>query len=340
VIVEDELPKKCSLAAGTVFYVLSWESQPIDSDAQLVSKIPLEDGLLAILVLEDRLVVEIGSVTIDGEELTDQWITPKLERRSDELVILSLVWSEGKVLSFRLNGLEVPRHSEAETFIVSQKETKSDDTTPQDKAPATLIDLRQRSQGTSIAIKQLTQIALRLENALDTLRSDRPEVIFDIAGFLRTLLCGRAKTGGELIFKCAKEVGVVPVCYTVKGAQVAQDKPPFKDQLAIWLQGSASGLARDTMCVETDLRWWLDQPALYTLHIEVPHWKLIYEVASNFGSHAETDVSHPLFSMMSPHDPAINLGLLVPQFRSYGEMSLEIAKQIISLSRVNNELDL
>ena len=58
------------------------------------------------------------------------------------------------------------------------------------------------------------------------------------------------------------------------------------------------------------------------------HWELIYQVAGKFGAHADSD--HKIFlSFMSPHDAGINLGILVPQFRSYGDMALEVSKQMI-----------
>jgi len=83
------------------------------------------------------------------------------------------------------------------------------------------------------------------------------------------------------------------------------------------------------MPFETDLAQWLQQPALMTFYQKpIPHWQLIYDVAGKFGAHADRDASF-LLSFMSPDDAEINLGILVPQFRAYGDVAIEASKRVI-----------
>jgi len=321
------------LAVGSIIFGLGWDDQPLDSDPALIFELPLTDGILVSLVLENRLVVEIGRIGTDGEEITDQWITPELIRPAGSAAVISLQWNEGKFTSLRLNAKDVPRSSEADEFVLTSHESGTEILDKINVYSPIKLDFRQGSIPTSFALRQLIQTAIRLENCLTGLRSNKPEVILDVAVLLRTLFTGTAKNGGLLLFKCAEEIGMVPVCYTVSGLDEDGAKFPFMDEHTILLQGLAAGIPRFNLKVETDLQKWLEQPALITLSDPLTHWQFIRQVADKFGSHAETKNVPVLMSFMSPHDAGINLGILIPKLRSYGQLALEVSKVVIDRAR-------
>jgi hypothetical protein len=317
-----------SLDAGFICMGLSWDDQPLHSDPALILELNLTDGLLAFLVLENRLVVEIGRTGVRHEEMTDQWITPELVRPEGSSAVVTLKWQEGKISVFRLNAKEVPRSSEVEEFVLGPQETK---TLEYDLEPTPTIDVELKRFITPppFEFKQLLQTVTRLEANLKQMRSNSTEKVLDVAVYLRTLLCGKVGNGGRLLFRCAEEVGIVPVCYTVSGLEGDADAVPFMDDKTMLLHCGVAGLRSPKMPLETNLEMWLEQPALRTLAYELKHWELIREVAGKFGAHADRDPKI-LLSFMNPHDAGVNLGILIPQFRSYGFMALEASKRVIS----------
>jgi len=94
------------------------------------------------------------------------------------------------------------------------------------------------------------------------MRSNTPEKVFDIAVYLRTLLCGTAKNGGKLLFRCAEDLGIVPVCYTVSGLEADVCAAPFIKDETIILHSGVAGSPRKKKRFETDLKQWIEQPAL------------------------------------------------------------------------------
>lgn len=319
-----------SLACGFLCVGIGWDDQPLHSDPALVFELPLADGILAVLVLENRLVVEIGRHEKGNEEIIDQWITPELLRPSGSAAVLTLQWVDGIINIFHLNSKEVPRHSEVEEFTIEQQGNKSEKQTELVVATAVNLDVLRIGSPLPFTIKQLIQTTLRLESSLKQMRSNTPESVLDISVYLRTLLCGTSKNGGQLLFRGAEEVGILPICYTVSGLDYYTDAPPFMDDKTTVLRCGAAGLPRERMLIETDLKKWLEQPAIIMFNnYSVPHWKLIYEVAGKFGAHADGNPNF-LFSFMSHHDVGINLGVLVPQFRSYADVALEASKRVIA----------
>jgi|GEM_PF-6515987 len=199
-----------SLACGTVCVGISWDDQPLHSDPALIFELPLADGILALLVLENRLVAEIGITKGGHEKITDQWITPEILRPSGSAAVVSLQWSDGVFTGFRLNAKEVPRHSQAEELVLEPQNTGIEEPTELVVVPKINFDLRRIETPKSFTIRQLIQTVLRLETSLKQMRSNTPENVFDIAVYLRTLLCGKATNGGRLLFRCG---GVSKPCW-------------------------------------------------------------------------------------------------------------------------------
>lgn len=319
-----------SLAYGTLFMALDWDDQPSDLDPTLIFELFLTDGILAFLVLENRLLVEIGRSGVEDEVMTDQWITPELVRKEGSAAVISLQWKDGKLTSFRLNATEVPRSSEVDEFVLGSQEPSIDEPTKLDTTAMMNVNLRRIKGPVSSELSQLIQTATRLETSMMEMHSNTPEKVFDIALYLRTLLCGTTKNGGKLLFRCAEDLGIVPVCYIISGLESNVGVVPFMDDKTIALHSGVAGSPTKKMQFETDLKQWIEQPAIITLNpkLRLKHWELIYQVAGKFGAHADSD--HEIFhSFMNPHEAGINLGILVPQFRSYGDMALEVSKQII-----------
>jgi len=313
---------------------LNWEDQPRHSEPALVLELPLRDGILAILILENRLVVEIGRVDDDREEMTDQFITPELIRPVGAVAIISIGWSDGKIAVFRLNGKNVPRSSEADEFMIGAREidvAAEVFTVPNRNRN---FDLRKGPTPRSLALRQLVQVAIRLEYFLNEMRSNNPEIVLDVAVLLRTLVNGKAGAdGGRLLFKCAEEIGMVPVCYTATAIEEDSDPPQIFEGFCFCRKGVATGFPKGKSNIKTNFETWLNQTALYMPNYKIPHWQLIRDVANQFGAHAQTNKKSVIFSFMSAHDAGINLGVLVPMFRSYGELALEICKIVIERAR-------
>lgn len=324
-----------TLAHGSMFMCIGWHDEPVGSQPALICELPLADGSLAFLVLENRLLVEIVRLDETKDELTDQWITPELIHVQGAPVVVTLVWADGKLVTFRLNQEDVPRSEGADVFEIRHSKNVVKAAKETFSSPQKWIDHRRGSARMSLAFKQLSQWRNRLETHLRNQRTDTPELVFEIANCLRTLLCGTKKNGGLLLFRCAEEMGVNLVCYTV---YPLKDEPrfPLMDETTIVFGTLPVASPYGKAIVETDLGCWLDTPALITGDNEpqLPHWKLIREVADNFGSHATTDHASIGFSFMNPHRPELNLGMLETCFREYGRFALEITTKLLEANAV------
>jgi hypothetical protein len=306
-----------------------WENGPLHSDEMLLTELLLADGFVMLFILENRLIAEIFKVESDREIITDQWITPELIRPPGSGATISFQWEEGKFKCFRLNGVNVPRSDEADEFVVMSTEADDEVFTESSRITERKLDLRQVPNSSSLSLKQLIQHTIRLEDRLSELRSDRPEVIFDIAALLRTLLTGSKKNGGLVLFIAAEEFRIVPVCYTINGIEEYSEPHPFIDENTVAFQAFGESLPRGQFRTETDLRQLLCQPAIITQQHQIPHWKLIRDVAGSFGSHAETNQAHSILSLINPHDPALNLSMLNDHIRAYGIVTAQIARTVI-----------
>lgn len=321
-----------TLAHGSIFMCIGWHDEPLHSDPALILELPLTDGVLAFLVLEKRLVVEIGRIDSTKEEMTDQWITPELIRPEGAPVVVSLQWSDGKLSTFRLNSKEVPRAEAADEFVIDHCEDTFVTAVDPIRGQQICLNLRQQTVPMSLAFMQLQQWVTRLEAHLETQRSNTPELTFEIANCLRTLLCGTQKNGGSLLFKCAEEIKIDLVCYTVPEFE-GNSSVTFMDPNTIVFGRVPAEVPRGNMQVATDLQAWLSMPALITLDHRLKHWEFIREVADKYGSHADTDGAAISLLFMNPHRPTLNLGILESIFREYGKFALLMSRRLISSHR-------
>lgn len=339
----DEFPIS-SLAVGTFVLGLGWEDLPPASDPRLVFEHSLIDGRVALLVVENRLSVEIGRFCPGGIEGLDQWVTPILLRKELNAVI-SFGWSDAKISWFNINGEAVPRSSEVERYRIKERRVDGGKTELEQPSettqkfevesfdPARALDLRQRTGSMSLAFRQLAQHTIRLEARLSEIRSDTPEVIFDIASILRTLFCGKEKSGGRLIFKCAKEIGITPHCYTAFAPRGVDD---FLIEGATYSAPIAVGFPTKYHQFENELESWLTETAIASIGVRIQHWKLIYDIAGDFGSHAGTDSSKVLFQLMDQSEASSDISFpsLMPKFRSYASLASEVSRVLIQRARV------
>lgn len=317
-----------TLAHGSVFMCLEWHDQPLHSEPALIFELPLTDGILAFLVLENRLVVEIGRVDASKEEITDQWITPELIRQAGARVIVSLQWSNGRISTFRLNSCDVPRSDAADEFFIGHYEDALPTEDQSISSEQCISDLAQKRAPMSLAFMQLEQWTKRLEAHLENQRNNTPELVFEIANCLRTLLCGAEKNGGSLLSKCAREIEFDLVCYTAKGLE-EDVNIPFMDETTIFFGCIPAAAPISGMQVETDLQTWLSMLALVTVNHRIKHWELIREVADKYGSHADTGGEVLSLSFMNPHRAGLNLGILDTIIRGYGKFALVMSKRLI-----------
>jgi hypothetical protein len=283
--------------------------------------------------LENRLVVEIGQANGSFQVLTDQWITPELIRKQKLPAIISLQWKDGRLVNLRLNARDVPRTSIEDEYFTLPSRTEDDLGNVPEPSFANEIDLRIMTGPISTEFRQLTQHTLRLKAHLAELNSGSPERILDIAVILRTLMCGTTKNGGRLLFRFAAEISAIPVCYTFSGLELNAPDLPLNDEQTIYLLSGAVGIPTSNLRIETNLDRWLEQIALIAPHKCLKHWELIRKVADTFGAHADDDSTKMLHSFVSPHDNGLNLGVLVPIFREYGNMALEVSMVLIERSR-------
>lgn len=315
-----------SASGGFLCFSLVWDDLPQNAEPSLVFELPLVDGLLALLVLENRLLVEVGIFEGNSDRATDQWITPELIRRAEFPCVISVCWDEQKITCFRINGEEVPGHVDAFEFEVQHKEEETN--VPAMDKPIFEFDLRRGPVPISMEFRQLIQFTIRLEAALKELKSDIPEKLGDIANLLRSLLTGKkGKDGGRLLFKCAEEMGDPLICYTLMGSG-AFEEPPLDDATVVLL-GDGAAYPSGKLSVATMLDDWLEMPALITKNVRRKNWELLRDVADSFGSHGETEGDSILFPLLQRHDAGLNFGILIPVFRNYGNLALELARGLI-----------
>ncbi len=324
----DNFPE-FSLSAGSIRMGLTWHDQPLHSKPALILELPLTDGILAMLVFENRLVIETGKVDDRGTRLVDCWITPKLIRPNGSTEFVSVQWSDGRIVSFQINAVDLWRADEAEEFVIEPRERPFVPDKNHDSLPRIDFEDNIRSVPKTLKFRQLVQTVTRLERRMNEMRSNNPEIILDIAVLLRTLLTGGTKNdGGRLLFRCADSLGLALKCYTVSGLEKGEDKFPLEDHSFVRFDVGVAGIPKGNFKVETDLELWMYQPALVTREHSIQHWNLIREIADKFGAHADIDETPLLLPFMSPHDPGINLGLLRTIIHTYGNLALEVSQVV------------
>ncbi len=315
-----------TLQHGTFCTGICWEELPLNAEPNLVCELPLADGIIELLVLANRLVVEVTSTKNNRSEPVDQWITPEIIKPAWASAVLSLQWENGFITTFRLNAKDVPRHFDAEEFNLDCKPNKIH---PPELVALREVNLRKLKPPNSLDFRNLIQTALRLESSLKSIRSDNTETILDIAVHLRTLLCGGAKNGGQLLFRCAQQLGMNPVCYTLAGLDDHHEPNLFANDGWFALLGGVAATPWGNMRYETDLNDWLEQPAIWLDNrTSISHRKLIREVAGKFGAHADKS-AEILEGFINYHDTGLNLGVLVPQFMNYAQVAIDVSKLVL-----------
>lgn len=310
-----------TLQSGTIFFVASWRSPPKNADFQLMSRVPLLDGLIEIYTLEDHIYIITIDASNSDHRQVDEWISPELIRDQDHPIIFFLTWEDSKIKSVRINGHDVPSINESEYFSITQGAASSISFQGTPERPK-MRSFESCVQFKSMTFRQLFQTASRLEISLHSLQMGHTAHLFDVANHLRTLLTGSEKNGGRLVFRCAAEIGYQPVCFILEN----REEPPLEDiPNTTWFQQNALAWPFGTIRKEIEIEKWLDDTAIFSSGEKIRNWELIREVADRFGAHAESIDAlkdSRIVRFLNHHNAGTSFDILQPTFLSFADLTL------------------
>lgn len=308
------------VSGGLLTISVAWKQGAARSELSIVHNLPLNDGCLVIFALEDLLIVELWKRVHGSDIPLDQRVSPPLLRNDWEVELITVVWDNSKIVSFRISDKEVPLD------------------------PYVTLDLRKglaRAQKIEIGLahpipkklpeniyRQLHQTTKRLGQTAAAIRSDNLEALLDLAVHLRTLVT-RDKWNAPLLETSANAAGIVPTVYTVRWP--LHEGTAELAELGIFVfDVSASPVPLSGMSTEVELFKWLEGPAILTSTQRISHITLIKAVADQAGAHADLNISELLASLCDPNSEGFELTVLTGQMRQYAHLIGTIANDILA----------
>lgn len=308
------------VSGGLLTISVAWKQGAARSEPSIIKSLPLNDGGLVILALEDLLIVELWKREHGSDVPLDQRVSPPLLRNEWEVEIISVVWDNSKIVGFHISDKEVPLD------------------------PYVTLDLRKglvRPQKIEIGpaqpfstmlpsniYRQLHQTTTRLFRTATAIRSDNMGSLLDLAVHLRTLVTPNKKKL-PLLQIAAEAAGIVPMVYTVRW-------PLYEDASEVSALGltifnaSVSPIPLPGMSTGVELFTWLGGPAILTSTERFSHIKLIKEVADQAGAHADLNITELLASLCDPNSEGFELTVLIGQMRQYAYLIGTLAKDILA----------
>lgn len=308
------------VSGGLLTISVAWKQGLARSEPSIIKNLPLNDGGLVILALEDLLIVELWKWGRGFDIPLDQRITPPLLRKDWQFEVITVAWSDSKIVEFRISGQDVPLDPDMTLDLRRDLVLQKNSDTIAVSSVASALP--------SNIYHQLHQTTKRLVRTADAIRSDNMESLLDLAVHLRTLVTPNRRKG-SLLQIAAEAAGIVPTVYTVRWPLHEDTAEITKLGFSVF-DASASPVPLPGMSTEVELFKWLEGPAILTTTEEFSHIKLIKEVADKAGAHADLKISALLASLRDPNSDGFELTVLVGQMRQYAHLIGTLAKDILA----------
>lgn len=319
--------------AGTAILSVGLPDEWPGAPLFLCAEIALADGVLEIGsftsgTIGARLIRWAG----DDGLLIDEATSPTIERIVDAPVTISIVWSEARFSTFRINGAELLGNKVER--IVLDTEPSTDRGTDYSAANEKVRHDRYHGLrggnagrdmiggGRDFMLAALADEARQIEDLLRLLADGRDYHLPGLAARVRLLVHGsRTQTYG-LLQHCAG-LGRLPLILFADRQPEA--RAPLDDALVFHLVGA--GKADPVFCNPIDLDLWLKMPAITIAQQSFSHLAVIKEIGDTIGAHRDNGVgplAHALQTVRSSD---------VPKYRDVQRYITEVATILLELSR-------
>ena len=297
----------------------------------LFAQLDLIDGTLLIGGHQNgRLEVALRTLEEGKARFLDGVISPVIEAREHNLVVLTATWRERRIETVRINGIEIFPSCEVDTIILKDRP----DFTPSAELAAhnylaqrdriaklQKISLRpdRKEVGSEYLLDSLLGEIEQIEDLLTAVKQGRDAHVAGLAARLRLLTVGRPF---GLLQHCAALQDFPLILYTCKNPE---SEPPFADGVSFL--GSASGEPSAFYCNPIDLDVWLSYPAFKMGSRKYSHLELIKDFGDTIGAHRDPGLTKPVDAYRS---------LRSQRAERYGDLQkyvVEVSEAILVIAR-------
>jgi hypothetical protein len=314
-----------SLAAGSLFFRITYENSDIMFGPTLISRLPLTDGSIFVFSLGRQIVLELHKVEQENLTLVDQWITPHLIRNRDHGVNLSILWEDSKFNEFGINWVDQTRGTHNEELVLEDHAIA--EMSPHNETSGGRLPIKASASVGMEKLRHLRQFIHRLRFSLEQASHDRPESILDISVHVRALVTNKTK---PFLFECAHDAGVVIYCYVPFASAQADSFAPLRGMGATAFESVASPVRTESHNVQIEFQDWLHYPAILSNEVTTAHWRLIKDVADKFGAHSDSKGFELLGDFINKNYPGVDLGILAQMIFQYGVLTYTITQNFLT----------